>query len=297
MSNTPVPTLLWLEDAAAQAAALVGGKVAHLSRLAARYRVPPGFCLTTEAFRLWAPGGYESTLARQTVPGELHDTLAAAYAELAERTHAAVPRIAVRSSAVGEDSGGASFAGQYETYLNIVGVEAASQAVLRCWEMVRSTRVLAYRRQQGLTLEGPGMAVLLQQLVTADVAAIVFSANPVTGNRQEIVVNASWGLGASIADGTVTPDTYRLARPSLDVCERQVADKERMTVMVPGGIKEVPVPRFLRTTPAVDDAQLQAMGQLALRLEEDLGWPVDIECAWQAGQLYLLQCRPITTLR
>ncbi|HEU0294764.1 MAG TPA: PEP/pyruvate-binding domain-containing protein, partial [Anaerolineales bacterium] len=170
------------------------------------------------------------------------------------------------------------------------------QAVTRCWESARSERALEYRRQQGLSLERPQIAVLVQQLVPADVSAVVFSANPITGNRDEVVINASWGLGESIVGGTVTPDTFVVCKPDLAVTSQSLADKERMTVSIPGGTREVDVPRFLRSEACLSDEQLIEVAQLALSLEATMGYPVDVECAYAGGKLYLLQCRPITTL-
>jgi pyruvate,water dikinase len=140
------------------------------------------------------------------------------------------------------------------------------------------------------------VAVLVQQLVVADVSAVAFSANPVTGNRGELVVTASWGLGESIVGGTVTPDTYRLRKADMAIVGHQVADKARMTVAVPGGTREVGVPQMLRRQASLKPRQVVAIGRLAQRLEDRFGWPVDIECAFARDQLYLLQCRPITTL-
>jgi phosphoenolpyruvate synthase/pyruvate phosphate dikinase len=204
---------------------------------------------------------------------------------------------AVRSSAVDEDGATASFAGQHETYLNIVGAEAIIQAVIRCWESARSEHALEYRRRQGLSIEHVQIAVLVQQLVASDVSAVVFSANPITGHRDEVVINASWGLGESIVGGTVTPDTFVVRKSDLAVIQRVIADKQRMTVSAPRGTREVEVPRFLRKEVSLNDEQIIEMAKLALTLETTMGYPVDVECAYTVGKLYLLQCRPITTLR
>lgn len=284
--------LLWLGEPACHDPSLVGGKAANLSRLAAEHRVPPGFCLTTAAFRRWTSTGYRSELA---APPALRALVASAYQALAEQCGVAEPRVAVRSSAADEDGLVASFAGQHETYLNVVGVEAVVEAVLRCWQSARAERALDYRRQQGLT-DDVQLAVVVQQLVAADSSAVIFSANPVSGSRDEIMINSSWGLGESIVGGMVTPDTYVVRKRDLTVTERRIADKQRMTVMVPGGTREVDVPRFLRARPTLDDGQAVEMGRLALALEQTMGWPVDVECAYQDGRLYLLQCRPITSL-
>ena len=276
--------LLWLGDPKSFEAALVGGKAANLSRLARAYhRVPDGFCIP-------------ATVLREVHPSDLYDDVVTAVAGLMACHGLAELVTAVRSSAVDEDSADASFAGQHETYLNIVGVEAIVQAIAKCWQSAHSERALAYRRQQGLASERPQIAVLVQQLVAADSSAVVFSANPVTGSRDEIMINASWGLGESIVGGTVTPDTFVVSKLDQTITSRIIADKQRMTVSVPGGTSEVDMPRFLRSQPSLNDEQVLEMAHLALTLEQAMGYPVDIECAYAGGQLYLLQCRPITTL-
>jgi pyruvate,water dikinase len=187
---------------------------------------------------------------------------------------------AVRSSAVDEDGAKASFAGQHETYLNIVGADAIIQAVTKCWESAHSDHALEYRRIQGLSVERPQIAVLVQQLVAADVAAVVFSANPITGNRDEVMINASWGLGESIVGGTVTPDTFIVRKSDLAITGRTLADKQHMTVSTPGGTHEVEVPRFLRAQASLSDEQVLEMAKLDLTLEATMEHPVDVECAY-----------------
>jgi pyruvate,water dikinase len=233
--------------------------------------------------------------APASLPPELYEELVRAYRGLGERCGLDAPSVAVRSSALDEDGAGASFAGQHDTYLNVVGAEAVAEAVVRCWTSVRSPRALEYRRRQGLALDGIRIAVLVQQLVPADVSAVMFSANPVTASRDEIMINASWGLGESIVGGTVTPDTYVVRKAGITIVSRQIAEKRQMTVTVPGGTREVDVPRFLRAQPTLKDDQVAEMARLGVTLERRMGHPVDVECAWHAGQLYVLQCRPITT--
>jgi phosphoenolpyruvate synthase/pyruvate phosphate dikinase len=277
--------LLWLGDPKSFDAGLVGGKAANLSRLARMYyRVPDGFSLPV-------------TVMDETHPLELRNEITAAISDLMD-CHSLPDFIAaVRSSAVDEDGATASFAGQHETFLNIVGADAIIEAVTRCWESARSERALEYRRQQGLSMGHPQIAVFIQQLVASDVSAVVFSANPITGNRDEVVINASWGLGESIVGGTVTPDTFIVRKSDLAVVQCVIAEKQRMTVSVPGGTHEVDVPRFLCNTSSLDDEQVIEMTKLALTLEATMEHPVDVECAYAGGELYLLQCRPITTLK
>ena len=269
--------ILWLGDEAAHDTARVGGKAAALSRLAAGHRVPDGFVI----------GGGRGGLA---------PAVAEAYRELGERTGAADPVVAVRSSAVDEDGEDASFAGQHETYLGVTGLDAVLRAVEDARASAHAERALEYRRAQGLAGPSGALPVLVQALVRADAAAVVFSANPVTAARDEVVVNASFGLGESIVGGTVTPDTYVLERPGLALRERRLADKRRMTIPAPGGSREVDVPGLLRRAPSITDEQAREAAELAVRLEATLGHPVDLELAWSSQLLHLLQARPITTL-
>jgi hypothetical protein len=184
----------------------------------------------------------------------------------------AEPRVAVRSSAIGEDSGDASFAGQHETVLDVGGVDAIVDALLECWRSVYSERAAAYRKQRGIA-GTPRIAVLVQVMVPADASAIAFSADPVSGARDVVVVNAARGLGDAIASGTITPDSYTVRKRDLVITSRACVD---------GG--------------AVPDGDVVAIARLAIQLETVMGGPVDIECALRDGQLHLLQCRPITTL-
>lgn len=279
--------IAWLHEAACGDCGRLGGKAASLCHLAADHPVPEGFTVTAEAYE--QAGG-------EAVPAWLREEIAAAYRRLGERAGVSQPPVAVRSSALDEDGAGASFAGQHETYLNIVGADAVAEAVARCWASLRSARAAEYRRQQGLRNDDARIAVLVQHLVPADASAVVFSANPVSGSRQEVVVNASWGLGESIVGGTTTPDTYIVRKADLVLAARRIGAKERMTVLAPDGTREVDVPRLLRGQASLTDDQALEMARLAIGLENKLGYPVDVECAYHEGRLYLLQCRPITTL-
>ncbi len=185
------PAILRLGAPACGDPAQVGGKAAHLSRLAAEHRVPAGFCLTAAAYRPDHPPG-------APLPADLEAELAAAYEALSRSSGIPDVPVAVRSSALDEDGELASFAGQHETELNLVGIDAVLGAVARTWASARNERALAYRRQQGLEIEEVRIAVLVQQLVPADTSAVVFSANPITGYRDEVVVRASWGIGESV---------------------------------------------------------------------------------------------------
>ena len=190
-ADVDAPEVLWLGDRRAGDPTLAGGKAASLSRLAARHAVPPGFVVSIPA----------ATLDRRA-----RTAVTSAYRALAESVGEAAPAVAVRSSAVDEDGARASFAGQHDTFLNVAGPEQVWWAVARCVSSFGGDRALAYRRGTGLPDAPARAAVLVQLLVRADAAGVVFSANPVTGARDEAVVNAAWGLGESVVSGTVTPD-------------------------------------------------------------------------------------------
>ena len=294
---TVTQSLAWLGRGECHDCVLLGGKASNLCHLAAEHRVPLGFCLTADAYDHARSSDLvtDEDSAPVSLPSDLFEELVQAYRTLGERCGLEAPSVAVRSSALDEDGAGASFAGQHETYLNVVGAAAVAEAVARCWASVRSSRALEYRRRQGFPLDGARIAVLVQQLIPAEVSSVVFSANPVTGSRDEVMINASWGLGESIVGGTVTPDTYVVRKADMSIVSRQIAEKRQMTVMVPGGTREVDVPRVLRAKPTLKDEQAVEMARLGVALEGRMGHPVDMECAVHAGELYLLQCRPITT--
>lgn len=281
--------VLWLDEPGCEETAQTGGKAGNLARLCAIHPVPPGFCLTASAYARWA----DSVSAEGPFPEEMVQSVRDAYAALSARGGVPEQVVAVRSSAVDEDGASASFAGIYITCLNVRGVDSVLRAIARCWASARDPRVAAYRAKQGLGSAGVG--VLVQELVAADAAAVVFSRNPTTGAADEVVLNANYGLGESVVSGVATPDTWILRKPELSRIRFTLGHKEQMTILAPDGTREVPVLRTLRGRPCLKDAQVTELGQLALRLEQHMGFSVDIETAYKCDKLYLLQCRPVTT--
>jgi pyruvate,water dikinase len=200
--------------------------------------------------------------------------------------------LAVRSSCVGEDSAAASFAGQHLTKLGVRTAEQLADAVRAVWESGCSEAALAYRRRLGLTDE-PRMGVVIQQLVEAEVAGVLFTRNPVTG-ADERVIEAAWGLGESVVQGMVAPDLYRVGRRG-EVLECRVGHKERTVRSLPGGATVAePVSRHLVGARCLDDAALASLHRLALRCEESFEGPSDIEWALVGRVVNLLQRRRIT---
>ncbi|GAA2205548.1 hypothetical protein GCM10009850_010060 [Nonomuraea monospora] len=284
--------------------ATVGGKGASLARMAgAGLPVPGGFHVTTGAYRAFVAGFHDEILraaaddparipplfAAREIPGEIAAEILRAYAALGDD----VP-VAVRSSATAEDLPEMSFAGQQDTYLNIRG-DALLDAVRRCWASLWNPRAIAYRDQNGVPHDDVALAVVVQELVDADAAGIMFTANPLTGDRGETVVNASWGLGEAVVGGQVTPDTITVSGGR--VTEARTGDKTVMTVRTDDGTEERPVPAELRGARVLDDAQALELAALGARVQALYGVPMDVEWTRRAGTFAVVQARPITGLK
>jgi pyruvate,water dikinase len=254
-----------------------GGKAVQLgAAIRAGLPVPPGFAIDAELVDALARGAGES---RETVA----------------RTFALVGGMAaVRSSAVGEDSGGSSFAGQHLTVLNVRSAAEALDAVAEVHRSGWAASARAYRQRRGLD-DAPRMGVVLQRLIEPDTAGVLFTRNPLDGS-DERVVEAAWGLGEAVVSGLVGPDAYRIARDGriLDV---QVGEKHVALRPLPaGGTREEPLDAARSGARCLEDRDLLRLHELASRCEEVHGRDLDIEWAIAAGRVHLLQVRPITVL-
>jgi rifampicin phosphotransferase len=295
-----VKLVLPLGDPAADLAT-VGGKGASLARMIrAGLPVPGGFHVTTAAYRAFVqpfhdeidrddPDRTAALFARHEVPVHIAEEILCAYQALGED----VP-VAVRSSATAEDLPELSFAGQQDTYLNVHG-DAVLDAVKRCWASLWNARAIAYRDRHPVPHEDVALAVVVQELVEADAAGVMFTANPVTGARDETVINASWGLGEAVVGGQVTPDTIVVAGDAL--IQGNIGDKTVMTVRTPAGTEERPVPDELRRKPVLDEAQAAGLAALGARVQQLYGVPMDVEWVRRDGAFAIVQARPITGLK
>ncbi|MCJ7738573.1 MAG: phosphoenolpyruvate synthase, partial [Anaerolineae bacterium] len=189
-----------------------------------------------------------------------------------------------------------SFAGQQDTYLNIDGVKDVLDAVVRCWASLWTARAIGYRTQHSIDHESVSMAVVVQLLIPAEAAGIMFTANPVTGARNEATINAAWGLGEAIVGGLVTPDTLTVDKDAGTVLAREIATKDVMTVRVNGGTEEQPVPEELKDVPVLSDQQTAELVRLGVQIEQLYGMPMDIEWVLADGTFAIVQARPITAL-
>ncbi|MEU0192746.1 rifamycin-inactivating phosphotransferase [Streptomyces afghaniensis] len=299
--------------------AVVGGKGAHLGRLSRieGIRVPAGFCVTTEAFRrimaeapsiddLLAqlsrvnPDDREAvrTLSAQirltiegiAIPGDLAAAITGALARHGEQA-----AYAVRSSATAEDLPTASFAGQQDTYLNVVGPTAVLRHVSRCWASLFTERAVTYRRRGGIDHRTVHMAVVVQRMVFPQAAGILFTADPVTGNRKVATVDAGFGLGEALVSGLVNPDVFRVRDG--EVVARAIAAKQRAVLALPaGGTQEVAIDAQRQEQPALTDEQVVRLVRLGRRIEAHFGRPQDIEWCLDGDDFQIVQSRPITTL-
>jgi pyruvate, water dikinase len=253
-----------------------GGKAAGLARaLRAGLPVPHGYALSAEFVQAIA----------ERAPGAL-----IALAELARKLE---PAVAVRSSAIGEDSAHASFAGQHKTLLNVASGRGLESAVRDVWESARSPSALAYRARLGLSEATIRIGVVLQPMLDPDVAGVLFTRNPGSG-ADERVIEAALGLGESVVMGLVTPDLYRVARDGR-LLEARVGTKDLQVRPAPrGGTIECEVVAQLATERCLTPHQLQALERLASECERAFEGPRDLEWAFVNGKLYLLQCRAVT---
>jgi phosphohistidine swiveling domain-containing protein len=309
----------WLEDVRRADTSLVGGKAANLGELLAHgFPVPPGFVVTAPACRRFfdeirlgenlatlrsaSPSEVEAgraTIASKihttAIPAALEDAIFTAHATLRERCGAALV-CAVRSSATTEDLGAASFAGQHGTYYYVDETQLIGMT-RNCWASLWSKEAVSYRATQGVDHASAYMAVVVQQMVPSEISGVAFTVNPVTGARDEIVIESSWGMGAGIVDGRVTPDRYVLHRDGLEVKERRIAQKRfrvSTTLRKDAVARVVQVPTAQSQAATLTTDLVAAIARWAIRAEERFGAPQDVEWAVTDGHVHVLQSRPVT---
>lgn len=316
-----MPAVLPFEEIRAADAAIAGGKGANLGELAAHgFPVPPGFVVSTQGYGHFIEA---SGLAREldALNGATPDELSRRCPALQRRiVEAEIPTLlaneilaahgrlfggrspsvlcAVRSSATAEDLAGASFAGQHGTYY-YVGASRLLEVIRRCWASLWSVEAATYRATRGIPHVSVLMAVIVQEMIESDVSGVAFTANPVSGSTDEIVIEASWGMGAALVDGRVTPDRYIVARDGLRLRERRIAEKRVMVAPRVSRERDARLERVslsMQHRDTLDDGQITAVAEAALACERHFSGAQDVEWAVAGGRLYLLQSRPITAL-
>ena len=295
-----------------------GGKGANLGEMtAAGINVPKGFVITAEAYReflkenkidefisralaeaqadeqalLSAAGEFRKRIIAGHFPARLEKEIRKKYAELGESA-----RVAVRSSATAEDLPDASFAGQQETYLNVQDIEDVLIYICHCYASLWGDRAVSYRFNQGYNQSFVAIAVVIQEMVESEKAGVLFTLNPVTQNKDEMQINASYGLGESVVSGRVTADNY-IVNKSGDIIEINIGSKETQIVYGDKNTKEESVSEAKRTARALNDTEIAGLVKAGLKIEKHYGMPMDIEWAIQKNEIYILQARAITTLK
>jgi len=312
----------WFADITRKDRPRVGGKGGSLGELArAGVGVPPGFVVCTSAFERFlgalekegpirpyveslhaldleaitdASKKLRARMENATLPADVQADLLTAHAELLGGDLNS--QVAVRSSATSEDVEDASFAGLQDTYLWVTGAEETLQSVRSCWASLYSVPSIAYRRKHRLPEAGVAMAVVIQRMVDARAAGVMFTRSPLTGDRSVITIEGSWGLGSAVVSGEVTPDRFVIAKITGEISVRKISEKHIQHVPAPaGGIQESEVPQELRQTPCLGDEEIAALKNIGCRVERLYGRPQDIEWAVdRAGEIFLLQSRPET---
>jgi pyruvate, water dikinase len=312
----------WFADIGLSDRPTVGGKGGSLGEMTrAGIPVPPGFVVRTAAFERFL-GALEkeeqirpkvealesdqleqitalskhlrARLESMPLPDDINSELTAAHAGLCGTTLDSP--VAVRSSATTEDAEYASFAGLQDTYLWVKDAQATLKYVRSCWASLYSVPSIAYRRKHGLPESGVAMAVVIQRMVNARTAGVMFTRSPLTGDRSVVTIEGAWGIGSAVVSGEVTPDRFVIGKITGEISVRDISDKHIRHLPAPnGGVIEVETPENIRRAPCLSDAEIVALRDIARRVERHYGRPQDIEWAIdQAGDILLLQSRPET---
>ena len=318
--------VLPIQHVSANLASLAGRKCVQLSALlSAGFRVPAGFCILLSGYETFVhENGLQEKIQRFVAPASgagkplhrrseaeilklfrsaafprgLREEILDAYAAFS-REGSTPPPVAVRSSGALEDSTHASFAGQFDSFLNIRGEEGLLDQIKRCWAGFWKVRSICYRMDRLGTNGSEGIAVLVQEMVPARLAGVLFSANPISGASDQMVIEASWGLGEAIVDGTVTPDRFVVDTRNLRIVEQTIQHKKTMRVLdlgMEGGTRSVRVPENRRSIACVTEKEIDTLIRMGVKVHQHFGQPQDIEWAYDKDNLYILQARPITTL-
>lgn len=315
----------WFDEGPTETARVGGKGSSLLEMMNAGLPVPPGFCIDVEGYRsfedaaglaplvsqlaqapgLASPSGaadavvpLQERLGGTSLPGALRSEIEDAYGDLCSSITTSC-LVASRSSAVCEDGATTSFAGIYETYLHLEGAEPVSTSVLDCYRALWDPRAVQYRAARGIDQTAEQMAVVVMSMIPADVAGVAFSANPLTGERREVLINASWGLGEAVVSGQVMPDNVIASKQDGKPISYEVGDKSIEIVLdeaAGSGTVLRSVDPARAAEPCLSDDDVAAVTELARRAEDHYGIPQDIEFARVGSDWFLLQSRPITGL-
>ncbi|WP_321422564.1 phosphoenolpyruvate synthase [uncultured Methanobacterium sp.] len=304
---------------------IAGGKGANLGELTqAGIPVPPGFVITSATYQKFmdetgitqeildilnaldvnnnkelqeSARKIKNIIINTEIPDEISSLIIEAYNALCHRIGKEDAFVAVRSSATAEDLPEASFAGQQDTYLNVKGPEDLIKYVRKCWASLFEARAIFYREENNFDHSKVYIAVVVQEMVDAEKAGVMFTVHPSTG-EEKILIEGAWGLGEGVVSGTVTPDTYWMDKATGEILEKQVSEKKTMFQKKSenGQTVQTPVPEDLKTKQVLDETELGQLVELGKKIQEHYQFPQDTEWAIESGKIFMLQSRPVTTL-
>jgi len=259
----------------------VGGKGASLGEMAkVGIPVPPGFVITTRIYK---------NFSQEELPADVEHEIYQAF------DHLKAERVAVRSSAVVEDSSSASWAGQLESYLNVKR-EDLIKSIRDCWNSIHSERALSYAAQNSISEEDLVIAVVVQKMIEPEASGVMFTVNPVTKNNGEIMIEAGFGLGEYLVQGIITPDNFILDKSTLEIKNKNIQTQEKMLLYQNGKNQEISLSEEEGEKQSISGEQVKELAKLGVKIENHYGRPQDIEWAIEQGEIYILQSRPITTI-
>ena len=280
-------TILWLGESLTYDSTLVGSKAANLNRFFRDYNIPPGFII---------PANYFLAIHIEDQNSTNYIQFSKAYKQLSLLVDTETLGVAIRSSSSHEDGSLTSFAGQHDTFLNVKGEPTVLKAIIECSHSASTSRASEYKRILNIESDNSYISVIVQQMIPSEVSGIAFSSNPINKNNNEIFITTSWGLGESIADGIVTPDNYIVDKSDNSIKLSQINRKEIMIIPSENGTIESQVSPDIQKESSISENQIIEITDLIIKLENQMQKPVDVEFGYYKGILYLLQCRPITTI-
>jgi pyruvate,water dikinase len=317
--------IYWFEELNKDSLLIAGGKGANLGEMtAAGFQIPPGFVVSGDTYYDFIQAnGIDKLIEQLLVPLDVRDNaklneaaaqianavvagkvseevkadIISAYNALKKKTGTTFEYVAVRSSATAEDLPTASFAGQQESFLNVIGENALIEAVKKCWASLFTSRSVFYRAEQGFDHRKVKLAAVVQHMVQSEKAGVMFTIDPMSQDDNTIVIEAAYGLGETVVSGSLTPDNYSVHKKSLKLLDKKIVKQEWMLTKVEDKNVKANIKKDFQSLQKLSDQQIQELARIGRNIENHYRWPQDIEWAFEGNRLYIVQSRPITTLR
>ncbi|MEM3454955.1 MAG: phosphoenolpyruvate synthase [Candidatus Micrarchaeia archaeon] len=317
--------IYWFEELNKNSLSIAGGKGANLGEMiSAGFPIPPGFVVSADSYYEYikkygidkliietlenldvedtaklneASKKISNAILSYEMPEEIANQIIEAYSQLKNRTGSKIEYVAVRSSATAEDVPSASFAGQQASFLNIYGDQALIDAVKRCWASLFTPRAIYYRVQQGFEHSKVKIAVVVQHMVQSEKSGVFFTVDPVSQDPNKMVIEAAFGLGETVVSGAVTPDTYIINKSTLDIIHKHIAKQEWMLIKSENANVKLGIKAEYQNMQKLEDEKIIELAKIGREIEKHYKWPQDIEWASEGGRLFIVQSRPVTTLK